>query len=221
MATAKKKSAPASKRKKTASPASKTRDTATEFTASGLRRRKKRASRLTVADWVNAAIEILVTRSVEHVRVELIAVNLGATKGSFYWHFKDRAALLDAIIDEWKLRATTLVETWAKSGNADAKKQLQRLLEFDPADSRWADLELAMRAWSRRSPRVQAVAREVDKLRIEYLQGLFTDLGYDGDDALLRSIVFYGTTRSVTTASRIWQIKSVFRQRALELILAQ
>lgn len=219
MATTKKKTTPSRKKKsvsrKTVAPA-KERN---EFTATGLRKRKKRASRLSIADWVNEAIEILVTRSVEHVRVEQIAVNLGATKGSFYWHFKNREALLDAVIDAWKQRATTSVEAWVQSGNAGAKEQLQRLLDFRPTDTRWNDLELAMRAWSRRSQRVRMAAQEVDRHRLKYLNNLFGELGFEGEDARARVIIFYGAIRTMGQATKMAPLTNSFRERVLNMIL--
>lgn len=191
-----------------------------EFTARGIRKRKKRASRLSVEDWVNAAIEILVTRSIEHVRVERIAANLKATKGSFYWHFKNRAALLDAVIDQWRQIATTSVHNSIQSGGADAKEQLRRLLKFNPKDSRWFDLEVAMRAWARRSTRVRTVVSEVYNLRLEYVQQLFAELGFSGENKRARALIFYGTTRSLHATQRVEDTPDSFRERLLNLIIS-
>ena len=52
----------------------------------------------TGADWLKAARLALLHRGPDAVRVEPLARGLGVTKGSFYWHFKDRNALLEALL---------------------------------------------------------------------------------------------------------------------------
>ncbi|MBR9990945.1 MAG: helix-turn-helix transcriptional regulator, partial [Gemmatimonadetes bacterium] len=41
-------------------------------------------------EWLSAAAQAMSDGGVEAVRVEAIARDLSITKGSFYWHFKDR-----------------------------------------------------------------------------------------------------------------------------------
>src|SRR5215471_7138438 len=63
-------------------------------------------SRLTPGDWAAAAFRVIARGGVDAVAVEPIAAELGATKGSFYWHFKNRDALIEAALDEWERRLT-------------------------------------------------------------------------------------------------------------------
>ena len=62
---------------------------------------KSKATRLDAAAWVAAAFDALADGGIDAVRVEPLAKALGITKGSFYWHFADRRALLDAMLDAW------------------------------------------------------------------------------------------------------------------------
>jgi AcrR family transcriptional regulator len=62
---------------------------------------------LTRADWAEAALRALVRDGLKGVAVEPLARELGTTKGSFYWHFADRAALIEATLEHWEHRATT------------------------------------------------------------------------------------------------------------------
>src|SRR5690606_13043756 len=78
------------------------------------RHRGARRLRLEATAWVDAGIEILVRESIEHVRVERLARELGVTKGSFYWHFKDREDLQAAILDRWFQKATVGVRERAE-----------------------------------------------------------------------------------------------------------
>lgn len=61
---------------------------------------------LTRADWIGAALDALARDGLRAVAVEPLAERLGATKGSFYWHFRDRNALLEAAVAQWERTGT-------------------------------------------------------------------------------------------------------------------
>jgi AcrR family transcriptional regulator len=181
---------------------------------------RKRSPRLTVANWVDAAIDVLVLESVDQVRVESLAQSLGVTKGSFYWHFEDRAALLEAVIEEWSRRATLQPEELFRRGNADAREQLRRLLNFrSTVTAQWSHLELAMHAWSRRSRRVRAAVQQVERHRVDYLCGLLAKIGVREEDIRARAYIFYGTARTVGEFLEIESIDLPFLERIFSLIL--
>ena len=54
------------------------------------------------AAWIKAAFDVLADKGLDGIRVEVLAKRLKVTKGSFYWHFKDRRDLLDAVLETWK-----------------------------------------------------------------------------------------------------------------------
>ena len=59
---------------------------------------------LTPEAWIDAATEVLVDRGIDHVRVDVLATQLGVTRGSFYWHFRDREDLLRRVLEAWRNR---------------------------------------------------------------------------------------------------------------------
>src|SRR5579863_9013241 len=61
---------------------------------------------LTAADWTEAALQLIAEVGVNGLTVDALAQRIGATKGSFYWHFKTRAELLAAAIERWEQRST-------------------------------------------------------------------------------------------------------------------
>src|SRR5690348_1930338 len=65
--------------------------------------------RLSPDDWARAALAAIAQGGVGAVAVETIATQLGATKGSFYWHFKNRDALIEAALALWEQRTTDAV----------------------------------------------------------------------------------------------------------------
>src|ERR1051325_671237 len=67
----------------------------------GSRAKQEKPARLDAEAWVTSAFDALAEGGVDAVRVEPLAKALGITKGSFYWHFADRRALLDAMLSTW------------------------------------------------------------------------------------------------------------------------
>jgi AcrR family transcriptional regulator len=143
-------------------------------------------------------LELLATHGVDGVRVELLAKSLEVTKGSFYWHFKDRDALYDSMLIQWR-RGTTLglIERLDR-GETTPEARLRRLLQLPVvgrSSARAADVELAIRLWSRRDERARLALEEVDQLRLRYIAGLLVECGVPEEEAEPRSILAYSYMR--------------------------
>ncbi|MEW5424892.1 TetR/AcrR family transcriptional regulator [Amorphus sp. 3PC139-8] len=140
------------------------------------------AARLAAQDWVDAGLRVLANGNVDDVRVEVLARELKVTKGSFYWHFRNRQELLERILDHWTEWATIQITGWVRSEGATARERLEWLLAL-PArsrpDKRGADIELAIRSWALRDPLAAATVKAVDTLRAEFFRELLTTLELD------------------------------------------
>src|SRR5215469_13533470 len=79
--------------------------------------RRHSGTRLDRRDWVDAGIVILASKGVDAVRVESLAKQLNISKGSFYWHFKDRGDLLEAILERWEIQQSD----WNTDGERGSK----------------------------------------------------------------------------------------------------
>ncbi|MCY0151386.1 TetR/AcrR family transcriptional regulator [Hoeflea alexandrii] len=62
---------------------------------------------LTPEDWIKAAFKLLTSSGPKAIRVDYLCKELGVTKGSFYWHFADLAALQAAMVEHWRRVATS------------------------------------------------------------------------------------------------------------------
>ena len=71
--------------------------------------RKSVVDRQSKKSWLDAALKALASGGIDRVRVESLAKNLGVTKGSFYWHFKDREQFLDELLNFWAEQSTQTV----------------------------------------------------------------------------------------------------------------
>jgi len=140
--------------------------------------------------WVGAALQALAAGGPDAVRVEALAVGLGVSKGGFYWHFTDRQALLEEMLDAWEKAWTEDLIARVDSQPGDPRAKLQRLFELVSSPDGLA-VELAVRDWSRRDNDVAERLRRVDNRRIGYLRSLFGQFCADENDVEVRSMLAY------------------------------
>lgn len=148
------------------------------------------ADRLGPEAWVKAAFAALVRSGADGVRVEPLARELGVTKGSFYWHFTDREALLEAIVTAWEDVATSNIIERVEAAGDDAKSRLRTLISITTS-GRGDKLESAMRGWGATDERVGKVVMRVDARRETYVIGLFRQMGFDEPLASARTRILY------------------------------
>lgn len=142
--------------------------------------RRHNEARLDRGDWVGAGIEILSSRGVDAIRVEVLARRLNISKGSFYWHFKDRDDLLEAILSEWESRQSD----WNTDGGG-ASNPVERWARLFELLSRpaYARLEMAISSWARQDKDVALRVAQADGKRIDYLFMVFRDIGFTANQA--------------------------------------
>jgi AcrR family transcriptional regulator len=139
--------------------------------------------------WVDAALQALAGGGPDAIRVEALAVRLGVSKGGFYWHFRDRQALLQEMLDTWEKAGTEDVIARVDSGPADPRAKLQQLFEMAPSAN--FAVELALRDWSRRDSDVAERLHRIDNRRMDYLRSLFGQFCLDENDVEARSMLAY------------------------------
>ena len=138
---------------------------------------------------MTAALGALARDGVTAIRVEPLAKRLGVTKGSFYWHFADRPALLAAVLAEWERRATDAVIVEVEAVGGDPAARLTNLFRISAAaDGR---LERAVRAWAATDATVAEVQGRVDGRRRAYLEVQYVALGFAPEVAATRARVAY------------------------------
>jgi AcrR family transcriptional regulator len=150
------------------------------------------AKPLSEADWVDAGLVALGREGQTGIRVERLARALGATKGSFYWHFRDRSALESAILDVWDERSTAAILAQV-AGPEPAEVRLRELgrLVTDAAEpGQLLEMERAIRAWAAFDRVVAERVGAVDQQRLAAISALFRGCGFGRADADLRARVF-------------------------------
>jgi AcrR family transcriptional regulator len=143
------------------------------------------------SSWIEEGLRALAAGGPDAVRIELLAQALGVTRGGFYWHFDDRRALLEEILDAWERASVDEVIARVESEEGDARAKLRRLSALAASSDQPLRTDLAVRDWARREPAVAERLRRVDNRRVAYLRTLFGALSADADDVEARCLVFY------------------------------
>lgn len=129
--------------------------------------------------WLGAARELLLESGVDSVRIQPIAKRLRLSRTSFYWFFKDREALLDALVAQWRDKNTGAIVRQSEAYAESLPEAMLNVFDcwLDPAlfDSK---LEYAIRAWALQSPAVAAQVSEADEARLGALTAMFLRFGY-------------------------------------------
>ena len=186
-------------------------------------------SSLTPETWIDAATAVLVDQGIDHVRVDVLAGQLGVTRGSFYWHFRDREDLLRRVLQAWRERATEQLTRAAGTRQRRPAEQLRDVISLPfrgRAAARAARIELAIRAWARRDEMARQAVDEADASRIGYHEQIFAALGFDAEEARCRAFLLYSYEvaesllhRQGTSAQR--EERSLFVEQLLQRPLAR
>lgn len=148
-------------------------------------------STLTQEDWASAALEAIASGGgLAAVAVEPLAAELGATKGSFYWHFKSRAELVTAALELWEQRGTTDVIARLEGSGGSGVERLRALFThaFRPEAMGGADMALLSRT---DVPAVRTAVARVTRRRIAYIAELLDGEGLPAPVARRRAVLAY------------------------------
>jgi AcrR family transcriptional regulator len=141
--------------------------------------------------WIDEGLRALAAGGPDAVRIELLAKALGVTRGGFYWHFDNRRALLDEMLDTWERRSTEEVIERVESEGGDAKTKARRAGALTFSGDGLLAIDLAIRDWSRHDQAVAERLRRVDNRRMDYLRSQFETLCSDEDEIEVRSMIAF------------------------------
>lgn len=161
--------------------------------------------RFRAQDWILAGFAALAESGIEAVRIEKLARRLNTSKGSFYWHFSDRPALLMAMLDFWEAEGTSLVIISADTidspvGRMRAVAEAALLATEQGLDV--ARTEAALRAWAAEDPVAAQRISRVDERRVAYLSQLLGLMGYPPSSAQRLGIGIYLALMGLYNARR-------------------
>lgn len=139
--------------------------------------------------WTEAALAALIENGEAGVKVERLARTLKVTKGSFYWHFKNREDLLRETAASWERKQRAYAQTLADADHANPEERLRALLRF--VEEKDPSSDVAIRLWARKAPWVDQLVAGIDELRLSYCRRVFAELGFAPPEAALRGQQVY------------------------------
>jgi AcrR family transcriptional regulator len=149
---------------------------------------KLERSRLNAADWEAGALDLIAEQGVAALAVESLARKLNVTKGSFYWHFATREALLKAALQRWEAHVDEGLEQIENI--ADPRERLRELFRRTGREAKTHVIYSALlRALDQ--PSVQPVMERVSQRRLDFLKRAYREVGLPPANALHRAHLTY------------------------------
>ncbi|MGN6871731.1 MAG: TetR/AcrR family transcriptional regulator [Solirubrobacteraceae bacterium] len=172
--------------------------------------------------WVQEGLRALGIGGPDAVRVEKLAEALGVTKGGFYWHFDDRNALLEEMLDTWERLVVDEAIARVDAGRGDPRTKLRRLFALTESVGDMWNIEFAIRDWARRDARVAARLRRLDDRRMDYMRQLFASFCADQDEVEVRCTLVMSlfVANKFIAADHAPRSRSDVLRMALERLLA-
>src|SRR6266496_5102966 len=135
--------------------------------------------------WVEAGFAELARAGVDGVRVEVLAKNLGVTKGGFYRRFRDRAALLEGMLQSWSAGRISAIEAQTSLDGTTARERLKALIRLysERMNTEGMAVELAIRQWARSDETAATAVAGVDAARLQNVGQLYRAAGLPPEEA--------------------------------------
>ena len=147
------------------------------------------AGRVSKQDWLEKALEVFKSRGIDAVRVVDLARSLDVSKSGFYWHFKDRAELLEGMkrywVDEFSRRF--IDDTYAREG--PLRERLVSLIRAIRASDS-GRLDLAFTAWAQADPAVRETIDRVRDMRVSFIKDLLSKSDVSHEQLTTRARLF-------------------------------
>src|SRR6202795_660425 len=143
--------------------------------------------------WIEAGFKEIARSGVDGVRVEVLAKSLGVTKGGFYRRFRDRAALLEGMLQNWSAGRIAAIEQQTSLDSATARDRLRALIRLysERMNTEGMAVELAIRQWARADAAAAHAVASVDAARLKSVGQLYRATGLPADEPDAQAFLFY------------------------------
>lgn len=164
-------------------------------------------------------MRLLAREGVDAIRIDRLCADLKVTKGSFYWHFPNREALISAIARDWASRRPQSTFDAIRALEAAPREKLYRLF-----DLYWRDdivrFDRAMRAWALSEPAIRKAVIATDREMLTFVTRLLENIGYAQDEAHMRAATIFFTGIGMSAAPHlVTPEKNGEREKWLDMIL--
>jgi AcrR family transcriptional regulator len=183
-------------------------------------------TRLSRQDWIDVALQALADDGPSGVAVERLAVRLETTKGSFYWHFKDREELITEALASWEREETdALIEEMKEVSDPVERLRMGTALATEYEEEERPDVRLLPSA---SDPVIGEVVKRVQGKRLDFLAQIFREAGFTAAESRLRARLAYSLAlgwhhqRLIEGSERATpRERAAYQRRAVELLMTR
>ena len=147
---------------------------------------RKATPRLSRKDWLEYALEALSKKGQSGLSIEDLSATLGVSRGSFYWHFKDRKNFVNSLLEYWYEHYTALAPAAVERDGGTAEEMLLRLMRL-VHDQDLTRYDLIMRSLATSDLHFEKWVRKTDRFRLDYVRNLFIKMGFTKNDLRIRA----------------------------------
>jgi AcrR family transcriptional regulator len=153
---------------------------------------KKSPIRLSREEWLDKALDILAEEGDAKLRIDSLVRKLDVTKGSFYWHFKNRAEFIVSLVEYWAVKFTKNVGAQISKIDSGAEDRLLALMLLI-TEKDLSQYSLAVMDWGQHEPLALKRIEEVMNFQMAFVRSLFKEMGFTGDELEMRTqtMVFF------------------------------
>lgn len=157
-------------------------------------------------DWLRAALQMC-EQGIDQVRVARLAEKIGITTGSFYWHFKNRQDLLDALLDYWERELTDVAIESTRKADVPPLERILLLMETVMLGN-MGRYDLPIWAWAQSDSNARRVFNRVLKKRFAFATSMFKEAGFSGEEAAARGRLMVSYMMAESTLVRDKEARS-------------
>lgn len=172
--------------------------------------------------WLKKALDVLFANGIAQVKIEVLARKLKLTKGSFYWHFKNRDDLLRSMVDWWRENQLHFIATLNHHEVERAAHVIKAVINFTQHTDD-SNHDIAMREFARFNKYAARAVVEVDEQRTAYLASLFRAATFSEAEALLRAraLYFYQVGEYTTALALDPKLRDDLAERQFKLLICR
>jgi AcrR family transcriptional regulator len=146
----------------------------------------KTAQRLSREDWLENALTVLSRQGRAGLRIEGLSAALGVSRGSFYWHFKDRDDFVHSLLEYWYEEYSAGAPAAVGRDGGSPEERLLRLMRLVHAQDLTRH-DLTMRSLATLDSQFSSIVRKTDRFRLDFIESLFEEMGFTDDELRIRS----------------------------------
>ena len=142
--------------------------------------------KISTEQWLERSLEILNKQGFGRLNIDRLVKAMGVTKGSFYWHFTSRKDFVTRLVEYWDAIFTDTVIEHIEKFEGDGRQRLLELMLLITG-KQLGQYDFTIHALAQNEEDVFPLVSKVLKKRIEFVAGLFAEMGFQGAEVELRS----------------------------------